>query len=236
MAQTGEASRKRLVLILGGARSGKSTYAEGLAARLAGETGRVLYVATAQALDEEMARRIARHQRGRPPHWHTLEEPLDPGAAIARVWSSRERPPAPPAHAGQGTIPSTSVAEGSDAYDVVLLDCVTLWLSNLLLGLEYDDATPVPDEDAAAAMARAAVDRLLDAHAHGSANTILVSNEVGMGLVPPYPLGRVYRDLLGRVNAWLAAAADEVYLLVAGLPLRIKPDARLSPYPGAGNP
>jgi len=201
---------KKLVLILGGARSGKSAYAERVAADLAGAGdtggagGAVLYVATARALDEEMSRRIARHRAERPPTWRTLEEPLDPGPAIERVRAGAT---------------------------VVLLDCVTLWLSNLLLGIGRDDGLApdgdvmgdaTPDDDAAEGIARVGVERLLAAHASGTASTVLVSNEVGMGVVPPYPLGRLYRDLLGRVNARLAAASDEVVLMVAGLPLRVK--------------
>jgi adenosylcobinamide kinase/adenosylcobinamide-phosphate guanylyltransferase len=186
---------RTLVLILGGARSGKSAYAERLAAELAGTAGEVLYVATAQALDAEMAERIARHRAGRPAGWRTLEEPLDIGPAIAA---------------------------GRSSAAVVLVDCVTLWLSNLLLSAPHDE-TQGPNPDEAESRARAAVERLLATHRAGTATTILVSNEVGMGLVPPYPLGRLYRDLLGRVNTWLATAADEVILLVAGLPLRLKP-------------
>jgi adenosylcobinamide kinase/adenosylcobinamide-phosphate guanylyltransferase len=186
---------RQLVLILGGARSGKSAYAERLAAERAGTAGEVLYVATAQALDAEMAERIARHRAGRPAGWRTLEEPLDIGPAIAAARSSAA---------------------------IVLVDCVTLWLSNLLLSTPHDE-TQVPNPDEAESRARAAVEQLLATHRAGAATTILVSNEVGMGLVPPYPLGRLYRDLLGRVNIWLAAAADEVILLVAGLPLRLKP-------------
>jgi adenosylcobinamide kinase/adenosylcobinamide-phosphate guanylyltransferase len=113
--------------------------------------------------------------------WRTLDEPYEEGPAIAaRVAAS-----------------------------VVLVDCVTLWLSNLLLGPEHDE-TRAPDTEAAEEAARDAVDRLLAAHRAGMARTILVSNEVGMDLVPPYPIGRLYRDLLGRVNMWLAAAADVV--------------------------
>lgn len=185
---------KKLVLILGGARSGKSAYAERLAAEWAGETDNVLYVATAEALDEEMAQRIARHRAARPAAWRTLEEPRDLGAAIAAL-------------------------RGGAA--VVLVDCVTLWLSNLLLGPRHDEIR-TPGAEAAQEAARVAVERLLAAHQEGDARTILVSNEVGMGLVPPYPVGRLYRDLLGLVNMWLAAAADEVILMVAGLPLRVK--------------
>jgi adenosylcobinamide kinase/adenosylcobinamide-phosphate guanylyltransferase len=190
--------QKQLVLILGGARSGKSAYAERLATDLAGGAGAegsVLYVATAQALDDEMAQRIARHRAARPAGWRTLEEPLDLGPAIAAARQEAA---------------------------VVLVDCVTLWLTNLLLG-GSGDASSGPTEDEATARARAAVDALLQAHRAGLASTILVSNEVGMGVVPPYPLGRLYRDVLGRVNTWLAAEADRAVLMVAGLPLPLKP-------------
>jgi adenosylcobinamide kinase/adenosylcobinamide-phosphate guanylyltransferase len=130
--------------------------------------------------------------------WRTLEEPRDIGPAIERALARA-------------------------AADVVLVDCLTLWVSNLLLA--GGDETALPTEEQADARIRAAVEPLLQAHRHGRATIIMVSNEVGMGLVPPYPLGRLYRDLLGRINAWVASEADEVYLVVAGLPLRIKPYA-----------
>ena len=190
----------RLVLILGGARSGKSAYAERLAGELAGDGG-VLYVATAQALDDEMADRIARHRAARPAAWRTLEEPLNVGPAIE--------------------------ATGAGAA-VVVVDCVTLWISNLLLASGAEGMGPA-EADRVDASARAAVDHLLAAHRSGTACTLLVSNEVDMGLVPPYPLGRLYRDVLGWVNTQIAAAADEVLLMVAGLPLRIKP-AGVGPF------
>jgi adenosylcobinamide kinase/adenosylcobinamide-phosphate guanylyltransferase len=175
-----------LTLILGGARSGKSTYAE----QLASATGLpVLYVATAQAWDEEMAARIASHQAQRPAGWITVEAPLHVGRAIAA---------APPAA-------------------VVLVDCLTL-LANNVLGSLPDGEDPV----AAEASLAAEVDDLLAAYTDHSGAWIIVSNEVGLGIVPAYPLGRVYRDALGRANQRLAAAADTVYFMVAGLPLRLK--------------
>jgi adenosylcobinamide kinase/adenosylcobinamide-phosphate guanylyltransferase len=169
-------------LILGGARSGKSTFAE----RRAAESGRpVLYLATATAGDHEMAERIAAHRAARPTHWRTVEAPLDPAAAI------REH-----AHAG----------------DLVLLDCITLWASNRLLAEPAPtDAELVADAEAIAVAAR-----------ETGADLVAVSNEVGLGLVPPYPLGRRYRDALGRVNQALASRADEAVFLVAGLPMRLK--------------
>lgn len=172
----------QLTLILGGARSGKSTYAERLAAA---HGGRVTYLATAQAFDEEMAARIAKHQSERPAAWRTAECPLDPAAAMR-------------AHAGD-----------TDCY---LLDCLTLLVSNLLL----------VDETTAEDRIRSATDALLAAYRETGADLILVSNEVGLGLVPEYPLGRAYRDALGRVNQRLAAEADRVYFLIAGLPVEVK--------------
>jgi adenosylcobinamide kinase/adenosylcobinamide-phosphate guanylyltransferase len=177
-----------LTLILGGARSGKST----LAQKLAHERGRqVLYVATATAGDAEMAQRIAAHRAERPAHWRTLEAPTQVGAALRR-W------PHP--------------------VEVILLDCLTLLANNVLAAL----AEPLTAERAEAAL-QTEVDGLLEAYAASSADWLVVSNEVGLGLVPPYPLGRFYRDALGRANQHLAARADEVVLMVAGLPWRLKP-------------
>lgn len=187
----------RLILLLGGARSGKSAYGEKLAAQIAGETP-VLYIATAIPGDDEMRERIARHQASRPSQWLTVEEPLNPAAAL------------------QST--PTSVA---------LLDCITLLVGNLLLdGTNYDSEFDAFDESqferaAAEALVDHAITALLDTWRAHTTTLILVSNEVGMGLVPPYPLGRVYRDCLGRVNARLAAAADTVLLMVAGLPVEL---------------
>jgi adenosylcobinamide kinase/adenosylcobinamide-phosphate guanylyltransferase len=183
-----------LTLVLGGARSGKSSYAEQLAA----ERGlRVLYVATAQAWDEEMSTRIANHQVQRPAHWRTLEAPLQVGAALATA--------------------EAALVDDTEEWDVVLVDCLTLLASNVILTLPEPVETP-----AAEAALRAEVDALLAAYAASKARWILVSNEVGLGIVPAYPLGRVYRDALGRANQQLAAVADEVLFMVAGLPMRVK--------------
>lgn len=179
----------RLILILGGARSGKSSYAEKLALELGGPD--VLYVATAQAFDDEMRSRIAAHRAARPEGWRTLEAPLLADAALD---------------------------ETTRAARVVLLDCLTLLASNAILAAG-DEPTAAAAE---AALARE-VSVLLAAYQAGDATWIVVSNEVGMGLVPPYPLGRVYRDALGRANQRLAAAADQVLLMIAGLPLPLKP-------------
>ena len=177
-----------MTLILGGARSGKSAFAQKLAA---GRGQAVLYVATATAGDEEMAARIAAHRAERPAHWRTLEAPTGVGNAIGA---------------------------NAAAAEVILLDCLTLLANNSLMRL------PEPVSEAAAAVAlNDEVEGVLAVYAASSAEWIVVSNEVGLGLVPPYPLGRIYRDALGRANQRLAAAADEVLFMVAGLPLRLKP-------------
>jgi adenosylcobinamide kinase / adenosylcobinamide-phosphate guanylyltransferase len=185
---------RRLILILGGARSGKSSYAEALASSVAGERP-VLYLATATPDDDEMRARIAEHQAARPAHWRTLEAPLDPAGALA---SELEAMPAP----------------------VVLLDCVTVLAANLL----FDGAPHVSEDiDVAAGAARLerALDALLALYRRGNFTLIVVSNEVGMGIVPAYPLGRAYRDILGRVNARLAHAADATLLMLAGMPIEV---------------
>ena len=160
-----------LVLLLGGAKSGKSRFAQ----RLAGPFATL--VATAEARDEEMAEKIRRHQEERPPTWETLEAPLDLVGALKRA-----------------------------RHPTVVVDCLTLWVANLMeRGLD-----PLLE-------AR----RFLSAVEESGKRVIAVSNEVGMGIVPQNPLARRYRDLLGQVNALLAEAAQEAYLLVAGraLPL-----------------
>jgi adenosylcobinamide kinase/adenosylcobinamide-phosphate guanylyltransferase len=185
-----------LSLVLGGARSGKSRYAEALAPRL----GRpVLYVATAEALDDEIHARIAAHRAGRPPEWATLEAPMKVGAAMR----------------------SSPEAEGAG---VILLDCLTLLVSNVLLsmGSGGDPEASELDLGLARAAVQAEVEDLLEAWRTLSAHLIVVSNEVGLGLVPAYRLGRVYRDCLGWANQALARVADRAILMVAGLPLDLK--------------
>ena len=175
--------KKELILILGGARSGKSAFAE----RLARGGRRVLFVATAEARDEDMERRIAAHRERRPAGWDTLEEQLDPVAALRPVLNR---------------------------YDTFLLDCLTLWVSNLLLDdpARAEDGSRIPDS----------VRELLDLIDESPATWILVSNEVGQGIVPSSALGRAYRDALGRVNQLAASRADRVYLMTAGLALELK--------------
>ncbi|WP_201361667.1 bifunctional adenosylcobinamide kinase/adenosylcobinamide-phosphate guanylyltransferase [Dictyobacter formicarum] len=185
----------RLVLLLGGARSGKSTFAE----RLATQSGRsVAFIATAMATDEDMRDRIARHQSARPDHWQTIEEPLHLADALRQA---------------------AAVA------DVVILDCLTVWLSNWLFS--QGDAEQL-ERDTISAQHYAGALQEIDALLQGISELepgktlIVVTNEVGLGIVPAYALGRVYRDVLGLVNQRVAAAATRVYLMIAGLGVDIK--------------
>jgi adenosylcobinamide kinase/adenosylcobinamide-phosphate guanylyltransferase len=168
-----------LLLLTGGARSGKSALAVRLASQ---QSAPVVFLATAQPGDEEMETRIAQHRRERPGSWRTIEEPVRLREAIEAV----------------------------DGDHCLLVDCLTLWTANALerLGAEEAEARAAAAADAAAAR---------------PALTIAVTNEVGLGLVPDNPLGREYRDLLGRVNAIWAAAADRAFLLVAGRALELEP-------------
>ena len=178
----------RLLLVLGGARSGKSAYAQRLAQELGGND--VLFVATAEAWDEDMAQRIARHRQERPATWRTLETPRQVGQAIAL-------------HVHDTT--------------VVLVDCLTLLVSNTLL---HYGMSPAPA--AAEAAVQEEVAALVQTCQTTVATCIVVSNEVGLGLVPDNALGRLYRDLLGKANQALAARAEAVYFMVAGLPVNVK--------------
>lgn len=177
-------------LVFGGARSGKSAYAEQLAANSGKE---VVYIATAAAGDAEMAARIARHRAQRPAHWRTVEQPLALASTLAE-WRAPQR--------------------------LVLVDCLTLWLSNLM----FSDGTQYPDignidlparfhQERAALLAELAVER---------GDVVLVSNEVGMGIVPWGAVSRSYVDEAGRLNQAVAAACDRVALVAAGLPLMLK--------------
>jgi adenosylcobinamide kinase/adenosylcobinamide-phosphate guanylyltransferase len=185
----------RFILVLGGARSGKSTFAERLAATSGSS---VTFIATATASDEEMRERIAQHRATRPARWQTIEEPLDIALAVRRA---------------------------AELADVLLLDCITIWLSNWMTrdyDIEYHALLPagkLQDNDALST-----VDALLDVVASlpTGKTLIAVTNEVGLGIVPDHPLGRAYRDTLGYVNQRLARAADRVYLMVAGMAVDIK--------------
>lgn len=172
----------KLIFIIGGTRSGKSRYAEGLAQALDAET---LFVATARPGDDEMRARIAAHQAARPEGFRTLEAETGLAAALA-----------------------STVKPGG----TVLIDCLTLLVSNLIEG----------DDTGFEARVEAEISRLLDFMAGHPANWIIVSSEVGLGIVPEGALTRRYRDVLGTANQCVAANADEVYFMVAGQPLKVK--------------
>jgi adenosylcobinamide kinase/adenosylcobinamide-phosphate guanylyltransferase len=182
-----------LTLILGGARSGKSD----LAQRLAAASGRdVLFVATMQPGDDELRLRVEQHRAGRPPSWRTIEATHDVEAALEQ-------------HARPG--------------ECVVIDCMTMWVSNLLIE-RLGDGDDVPAEAALAAIddmaARARA--FAGQAAPFDGDVVVVSNEAGMGVVPAYPLGRAFRDALGAANSAVAARADRVYWLAAGLALELK--------------
>jgi adenosylcobinamide kinase/adenosylcobinamide-phosphate guanylyltransferase len=183
----------RVTLIIGGARSGKSRFAVELAAKRGQQ---VLFVATAEARDVEMEHKIAEHRRHRPSDWRTLEAPLSVGKAVAEEL-------------------------GDD--QVVVLDCLTLLVSNILGRLTEQRDVGQTDTELLEVQVAEEIRALLDTIESSGASCYIVSNEVGSGLVPVTPLGRVYRDLLGRANQMVADRADEVYLMVAGLPVRVKP-------------
>jgi len=169
---------QKRILILGGARSGKSTFA--LREASAAE-GKKAFVATAEALDDEMKARIANHQRERGKNWRTFEEPVEVPELLRKI--------------------------GPD-HGIILIDCLTLWVSNLMMrqlpfGRYVDELVEAISDDAPGLL-------------------YIVSNEVGLGLVPETPLGRDYRDNIGRLNAEVASAATDVYFMAAGIPMKIK--------------
>ncbi len=185
-----------LTFITGGARSGKSRLAESLAAR---SQGRVIYLATLQPLDEEMAARVQSHRAARPPSWLTVEEPL-------RL---------------------TEALSAQPAFTVCLLDSLTLWVSNLILESRPSSETaagPLSEEagKVIATNVLAHVRALLEWQSAQPSSLIVVTDEVGSSLVPEYPLGRLYRDILGEANQLVAAAADNAYLCVAGHAIDIR--------------
>jgi len=171
---------KKIIFITGGARSGKSQFAQAIAQNI---TGPKAYLATGQALDDEMAIRIRRHRENRPQDWQTLEEPL----RIAKV-----------------------IEENGSRFSLILLDCATLWISNLMMAGWSEEK--ILEE----------ADRLLRVGRETECSLILVGNEVGMGIVPDNPSARSFRDLSGLIQQKIAGEADEVYFMVSGLPQRLK--------------
>ena len=167
----------KITFILGGSRSGKSSFALECASKLPGSKA---FIATAQAFDEEMKERIERHKKERSADWKTFEEPT----ALPRL-----------------------LRFISNEHDVIIIDCLTLWLSNLIMNDTALDAD---------------IESLLSAAAPCPSPIFIVSNEVGMGIVPENALARKFRDLAGTLNRRVAEIADEVYLVAAGIPLKIK--------------
>lgn len=180
-------AQHKITLILGGARSGKSFHAQKLAEATAAS---VTYLATAEALDDEMSQRIQKHRAERPSGWDTLEIPRNITAHISQIRT-----------------------------DVVILDCVTLLITNLMMQYVHDDLV---DEEPFLAAVRKEINDLIVQLRERKQNWIIVSNEVGLGLVPAYQMGRVYRDAIGWANQRLAREADMVLFMVAGIPMAVK--------------
>ncbi len=184
----------KLILITGGARSGKSVFAESIAVK---SGKKVLYVATALPTDVEMQARIDKHRQRRPQEWDTFEGYQD----LKRIF-----------HSGQGN------------YDLILLDCVTVMISNLI----YDLTGAALDQMSAADLEliekkiSLEIKEFIDEAVARQVTLIMVTNEVGYGIVPNYPLARFFRDVAGRINQLIAFRANEVYLTVCGLPMKIK--------------
>lgn len=180
----------RVILVTGGCRSGKSAHAQQMAESL---PGRRAYLATAPVCDDEMRQRVAAHRQARAERqWTTLEEPLD----------------------------LAGVLRGAAEFEVVLVDCLTLWVNNLLHAAEQAGRT-LTETDAATRAAE-----VMDACRTRRGTVIFVTNEVGMGIVPEHASARLYRDLAGRCNQIVAAGAETVHFLVSGIPLTLKGNNR----------
>ena len=173
-------NNKKIIFITGGVRSGKSQFALELAQTFPGPKA---FLATAQALDREMAERIRRHKRNRPKDWQTLEEPL----RVAEI-----------------------LMDKADDFRLILIDCLTLWISNGLMA-RWTEKKFFQEGD-----------RLCKACRDASCSLVIVSNEVGLGIVPDNPSARMFRDLSGLIHQKISRQADEVYFMVSGIPLQIK--------------
>jgi adenosylcobinamide kinase/adenosylcobinamide-phosphate guanylyltransferase len=184
----------KAILVTGGARSGKSSYAEKLARELGGN---ILYIATSIPFDEEMKSRVKKHREARPSEWDTYE-----------------------GYRGLGQV----ISEKGGHYNGILLDCITVMVTNLLLeysGIDYDNAC-YEDFAEAEKSIKEEVEKLLEGVRKSKATVIMVTNEVGSGIVPENLLGRVFRDIAGRMNQYIAERCDEVFITVCGLPLKLK--------------
>ena len=182
----------KITLILGGARSGKSTYALSLAKK----QNKVAFIATCQGLDKEMEQRIKLHKEARPKHWQTFEEPKELEALLGKI---------------------------GNTFDCIIIDCLTLLVSNLILS--GDKERDIFNKFTA----------ILVQLEKKKAKVIIVSNEVGLGVVPVSKLGRDFRDITGRLNQLVVSYADEVFFIVAGLPLKIKTPLATRPWFGSNS-
>ena len=197
----------KLTLLLGGARSGKSSYAEKRAKELGGDN--VLYVATSETKDEEMVERVIKHRSERPSAWVTVEAPRNVAQALRQAQD-------------------TALRQERSGERVILLDCITFLVANHLMDTAapeddpFDDPSSDPFDAQIEAEVVADVEDLITYVKETDVEMLVVSNEVGLGVVPPYELGRAYRDILGRANQILARHADEVLLFVAGIPMKVK--------------
>ena len=199
--------RGRLHLVIGGIRSGKSDWAERQVAQLASDERPVIYIATGVAVDDAMDARIQRHRQRRPAHWQTLEAPLNPVGALQ---AARQAGQLDPAHR-----------------PALLLDSLDVWASNLLL--EHEKMPPADLE----ARVRGAALRFALLVSELKCDAVVVSSEVGQSPVAATPLGRQFQDLMGMVNQDVAAVADDVTLIVAGLPVPVKRAGRTAAGPPA---
>jgi len=182
-----------LILVTGGARSGKSTFAE---EKIKGFGDKILYIATATGFDDEMRERIKRHRSQRPESWETLEAFRDFDKMLPEIVKK---------------------------YDAVLLDCITVMVSNIMLQKAMDwESLSTEDIRQAEEEVDREIEKLLSVVEESDVPFIMVTNELGLGVVPPTVLGRAMRDIGGRVNQRLARAANEVYLCVSGIPVKIK--------------
>lgn len=173
--------KNRLILVTGGARSGKSSYAQSIADEI---EGRKVYLATAQALDNEMKSRIEIHRMDRPAGWNTVEETK---------------------HL------SKTVKEIDKKFEVILIDCITMWISNLLVIEGFSESEIIKE-----------LESFISNCKEFEGTVIVVSNEVGSGIVPDNKIARLFRDIAGKANQKIATAADNVYLVVAGIPMKLK--------------
>jgi adenosylcobinamide kinase/adenosylcobinamide-phosphate guanylyltransferase len=181
----------KIIFVTGGARSGKSAFAQ----EMAGKYKEVAYIATAPITDTEMEGRVRLHQQSRPQNWKTVEAQKDLPAVFK-----------------------------NSGHTVFLVDCLTVYIANAVVGVVDEDdeliETAVQDEVEERIMRE--IGRVIEIVRERNLTAIIVSNEVGMGVVPAYPMGRMFRDVVGRANKRIAAAADEAYLIVSGIPLKLK--------------